>query len=276
MKRFCSSDSMAALISVCPPTEENVPKSKQMYSKEFQALLDGIDDEDYREEASQTTVKKRRLSFNQVKALEKNFETENKLEPERKSQLAEELGLQPRQVAIWFQNRRARWKTKQLEKDFALLKANFDALKHDYNNLEQENRALNTQLKDLTAKLGKDNADSSHSVKEESPISETENNVTTEESTKHGLCYNVNAHEQQLVSPASSSSCALHFTPTSTSPQSVMEWFQLTDSRTVMSSVYQTQLVKLEEQSNLFSAEESCNFFSVDQAPTLQWYFTGQ
>ncbi|KAM6570944.1 hypothetical protein CsatA_015024 [Cannabis sativa] len=44
--------------------------------------------------------KKRQLSANQVRFLEKNFELENKLEPERKVQLAKELGLQPRQVAI--------------------------------------------------------------------------------------------------------------------------------------------------------------------------------
>ena len=50
--------------------------------------------------------------MDQVKALEKNFEVENKLEPERKVKLALELGLQPGQVAVWFQNRRSRWKTK--------------------------------------------------------------------------------------------------------------------------------------------------------------------
>ena len=66
--------------------------------------------------------KKRRLNVEQVRTLEKNFELANKLEPERKIQLARALGLQPRQVAIWFQNRRARWKTKQLEKDYDVLK----------------------------------------------------------------------------------------------------------------------------------------------------------
>ncbi|KAL0372445.1 UNVERIFIED_CONTAM: Homeobox-leucine zipper protein ATHB-13 [Sesamum calycinum] len=48
-------------------------------------------------------------------SLEKNFELGNKLEPERKMQLARALGLQPRQIAIWFQQE-GRWKTKQLEK----------------------------------------------------------------------------------------------------------------------------------------------------------------
>ncbi|KVH97736.1 Helix-turn-helix motif-containing protein [Cynara cardunculus var. scolymus] len=65
--------------------------------------------------------KKRRLKMEQVKTLERNFELGNKLDPERKMQLAKALGLQPRQIAIWFQNRRARWKTKQLEKDYDIM-----------------------------------------------------------------------------------------------------------------------------------------------------------
>lgn len=115
---------------------------------EFQAMLDSLEEEDSLEDniGQAAAVKKRRLSLNQVKALEKNFEVENKLEAERKIKLAEELGLQPRQVAIWFQNRRARWKTKQLEKDYVLLKANYDALKLDYNNLEQEKEASTAKV----------------------------------------------------------------------------------------------------------------------------------
>lgn len=118
-------------------------------------MLDSFIEEDYLEEVSHggSTEKKRRLTLDQVKALEKNFEMENKLEPERKMKLAEELGLQPRQVAIWFQNRRARWKTKQLEKDYGLLKANYDALKNDYSSLEQEKEALTSKVLNFAVNL---------------------------------------------------------------------------------------------------------------------------
>ncbi|XP_057440395.1 homeobox-leucine zipper protein HAT7-like [Lotus japonicus] len=97
----------------------------------------------------QSGEKKKRLNLEQVKALEKSFELGNKLEAERKVQLAKALGLKPRQIAIWFQNRRARWKTKHLEKEFVVLKKPFDAAKADNDELKLQNQKLYTELQAL-------------------------------------------------------------------------------------------------------------------------------
>lgn len=78
--------------------------------------------------------------------MEKSFEEENKLEPERKTQLAKKLGLQPRQVAVWFQNRRARWKTKQLERDYDVLKSSYDTLLSSYDSIMKENEKLKSEV----------------------------------------------------------------------------------------------------------------------------------
>ena len=91
--------------------------------------------------------KKRRLSAEQVRALERSFEVENKLEPERKARLARDLGLQPRQVAVWFQNRRARWKTKQIERDFAALRARHDALRAECDALRRDKDTLAAEVR---------------------------------------------------------------------------------------------------------------------------------
>ncbi len=93
--------------------------------------------------------KKRRLTFEQVRSLERNFELENKLEPERKMQLAKELGLQPRQVAVWFQNRRARWKTKQLERDYELLSSDYTRLKAEFEATVQEKERLKSEVRSM-------------------------------------------------------------------------------------------------------------------------------
>jgi len=113
---------------------------------------DEIGDDDLDEYFHQPE-KKRRLSVDQVHFLEKSFDVDNKLEPERKSKLAKDLGLQPRQVAIWFQNRRARWKTKQLERDYDVLQSSFDSLQSDYDNLLKEKEKLKAEVDLLTDKL---------------------------------------------------------------------------------------------------------------------------
>ncbi|KAF5930208.1 hypothetical protein HYC85_031081, partial [Camellia sinensis] len=105
----------------------------------------GVED-DLSDDGSQAGEKKRRLNLEQVKTLEKNFKLGNKLESERKMQLARALGLQPRQIAIWFQNRRARWKTKQLEKDYDVLKRQFDAIKADNDALQSQNQKLQAEI----------------------------------------------------------------------------------------------------------------------------------
>ncbi|XP_043726010.1 putative homeobox-leucine zipper protein ATHB-51 [Telopea speciosissima] len=89
---------------------------------------------------------KKRLRNDQIEMLERSFQEEIKLEPERKMKLAMELGLQPRQVAVWFQNRRARWKTKQLQHVY-------DALKLDYESISREKQKLQEEVIRLKARL---------------------------------------------------------------------------------------------------------------------------
>ncbi|CAL5015670.1 unnamed protein product [Urochloa decumbens] len=98
--------------------------------------------------------RKRRFTEEQIRSLESMFHAHQaKLEPREKAELARELGLQPRQVAIWFQNKRARWRSKQLEHDYAALRAKFDALRDRVESLKHEKLALTTQLQELSERL---------------------------------------------------------------------------------------------------------------------------
>ncbi|KAK8529507.1 hypothetical protein V6N13_102420 [Hibiscus sabdariffa] len=101
----------------------------------------------------QPAGKKRRLTATQVEFLERSFEVEDKLDSDRKLQLAKQVGLQPRQVAIWFQNRRARSKNKQLEKDYDSLRASFAKLKADFDHLLKEKAGLQNEVVILKEKL---------------------------------------------------------------------------------------------------------------------------
>ncbi|KAK2995888.1 hypothetical protein RJ640_028296 [Escallonia rubra] len=95
----------------------------------------------------------RRFTDEQLRSLESMFKLETKLEPRKKLQLARELGLQPRQVAIWFQNRRARWKSKQIEQEYRVLKANYDKLNSQFESLKKEKQTLLVQLQKLNDRL---------------------------------------------------------------------------------------------------------------------------
>ncbi|KAG0499629.1 hypothetical protein HPP92_004320 [Vanilla planifolia] len=114
----------------------------------------GGGEEDLSDDCSQPGEKKRRLSIEQVRTLERNFELGTKLDPERKMHLARALGLRPRQIAIWFQNRRARWKTKQLEKDYEALKREFEIAKSHNDALLAHHKKLQAELFALKAREG--------------------------------------------------------------------------------------------------------------------------
>ncbi|KAL3654214.1 hypothetical protein CASFOL_003895 [Castilleja foliolosa] len=103
-------------------------------------------EDDLSDDESKIGDKKKRLNTEQVRTLEKNFELGNKLEPERKIELARALGLQPRQIAIWFQNRRARWKTKQLEKDYEILRKQFEDVRAENDGLHSQNKKLHAEI----------------------------------------------------------------------------------------------------------------------------------
>ncbi|KAB5568834.1 hypothetical protein DKX38_002627 [Salix brachista] len=86
--------------------------------------------------------KKLRLTKEQSVVLEDNFKDHSTLNPKQKQALAEQLNLRPRQVEVWFQNRRARSKLKQTEVDCELLKKCCETL-------TSENKRLQKELQEL-------------------------------------------------------------------------------------------------------------------------------
>ncbi|KAL4377725.1 hypothetical protein GQ457_02G016630 [Hibiscus cannabinus] len=306
MKRSLgSTDSLGALMSICPTADEHSPRNNQIYSREFQSMLEGLDEEGCLEESGHVSEKKRRLGVDQVKALEKNFEVENKLDPDRKLKLAQELGLQPRQVAVWFQNRRARWKTKQLERDYGHLKTSYDTLKANYEALQHENDALLKEIRDLQTKQSGESTESNVSVKEEVVVPESTDNKMLEQSEPSepepepepaDLNYESFNHSNGSVGGSALfpdmkdgssdsdtsailnediiinnnnnavSSLLISSTTSSSSPSS-MDCFDFSKT------TYQPhQYVKMEEHNFFTADDEACNFFSDEQAPSLHWY----
>ncbi|KAJ4962163.1 hypothetical protein NE237_022102 [Protea cynaroides] len=106
-------------------------------------------------EAADMAARKRKLSSEQVNLLEMNFGNEHKLESGKKDRLAAELGLDPKQVAVWFQNRRARWKGKRLEEEFSKLKNVHETTVLEKCHLEAEVLKLKEQLSEAGKEIRK-------------------------------------------------------------------------------------------------------------------------
>lgn len=88
--------------------------------------------------------KKLRLTKQQSRLLEESFRQNHTLNPKQKETLAMELKLKPRQVEVWFQNRRARSKLKQTEMECEYLKRWFGSL-------SEQNRRLQKEVEELRA-----------------------------------------------------------------------------------------------------------------------------
>ncbi|XP_010916708.1 homeobox-leucine zipper protein HOX13 [Elaeis guineensis] len=264
MKRPSSSDSFGGmeekepgLIPISPSMEEQAK-----YEGRFQPMLDGMEGVECEDEElctygqSALGEKKRRLRVDQVKALEKNFEVENKLDPDRKARLAQDLGLQPRQVAVWFQNRRARWKTKQLERDYGALQARYEALKIDCDALRHDKEKLTAEIKELRAKLV-------------NPAAVTRlKNKDAEE--RPALIYK---------DGASDSDSSVVFNDHENSPYSGVvldqDYFMGFKSYSSSSSLFESRALDQKEylEEGFLSGEELCSgLFSEEQAPSLSWY----
>ncbi|XP_023751869.1 homeobox-leucine zipper protein HAT22 isoform X2 [Lactuca sativa] len=102
---------------------------------------DGEEDED----GSVNGRKKLRLTKAQSGLLEEAFKLHTSLNPQQKQKLARDLKLRPRQVEVWFQNRRARTKLKQTEVDCEYLKKCCKRLTDENQRLRQEVHELKTQ-----------------------------------------------------------------------------------------------------------------------------------
>ncbi|KAJ4873811.1 Homeobox-leucine zipper protein ATHB-40 [Raphanus sativus] len=128
---------------IVPQGEVKPPKRRRKKRKVAVAAGDG----------SNCMLRKRKLTDEQVNMLEMRFGDEHKLESERKDKIAAELGLDPRQVAVWFQNRRTRWKNKRLEDEYNKLKNAHDNVVLDKCRLESEVLKLKEHLYDAEREI---------------------------------------------------------------------------------------------------------------------------
>ncbi|KAL8191528.1 hypothetical protein R6Q57_028259 [Mikania cordata] len=84
--------------------------------------------------------KKLKLSGEQITLLEDSFKIHSTLNTAQKQELAKKLHLLPRQIEVWFQNRRARTKLKQIEQECVFLKKRCATLSEENYRLKKELR----------------------------------------------------------------------------------------------------------------------------------------
>ncbi|KAA8532573.1 hypothetical protein F0562_032611 [Nyssa sinensis] len=108
---------------------------------EEERITAGMEDEDKTKNCGHPH-KKLRLTKEQSHFLEESFKQNQTLIPKQKEALAMQVKLKPRQVEVWFQNRRARSKLKQTEMECEYLKRWFGSLTEQNRRLQKEAEEL--------------------------------------------------------------------------------------------------------------------------------------
>ncbi|KAJ6356690.1 hypothetical protein OIU78_004731 [Salix suchowensis] len=183
---------------------------------------EGNGEDELSDDGSQAGEKKRRLNMEQVKTLEKNFE-------------------------------RARWKTKQLEKDYDLLKRQFDAIKAENDALQAQNQKLHAEILALKSREPTE------------PINlNRETERCSSENSSDMIKFDV-SRTPAIDSPLSNrhpTSIALSPSSSSIRPTGVAQLFQTIPSRPDVQCQKIDQLVKEENLGTMFcSIEDQSGFW---------------
>merc|ERR1711915_327203 len=86
---------------------------------------------------------RKKTSKTQLKILEKTFESNKKPDSALRNQLSEQLGMTPRSVQVWFQNRRAKQKKTKNKLKYHSTEAHDHSINHQNNDFNHDNRINN-------------------------------------------------------------------------------------------------------------------------------------
>ncbi|KAG2276502.1 hypothetical protein Bca52824_059057 [Brassica carinata] len=136
-----------------PRSDEGSGGGREQLKLDMNRLPSSDDDEELSHGGSAPPRKKLRLTKEQFRLLEDCFRQNHSLNPKQKETLAKHLMLRPRQIEIWFQNRRARSKLKQSEMECEYLKRSFGSLTEQNNRLHIEVEELRVMKRVTTAAI---------------------------------------------------------------------------------------------------------------------------
>lgn len=116
---------------------KGVGKEEEMESGSGSGHVDGIscdEDQDNEQQLQQPAAKRKRYhrhTARQIQAMEALFKECPHPDDKQRLKLSQELGLKPRQVKFWFQNRRTQTKAQQDRQDNVILRAENESLKNE-------------------------------------------------------------------------------------------------------------------------------------------------